>query len=201
MTAASTLLGDYFEGPIRARWIAIQSATLAIAATILYLIGGMLTAIDWRAPFLLYGLGFPLALLAMRLLWEPKRGPEPTVAGNRQEVAASTSAGSRGFWRSRCSARSSSMSRRSRQASCSRRTASRDPARAGLLGSIGTLGCRSARGFSGVAVHWPIAQLARDRVSVRWLGARGDGIAWAARRASWLRWCSTSSGAASCCHR
>jgi MFS family permease len=71
MTCCTTLLGDYYAGVERARWLSYQSAVTATGATLLFIAGGMLGTFGWRAPFLLYGLALPVAALAARYLPEP----------------------------------------------------------------------------------------------------------------------------------
>lgn len=72
MTAATTLIGDYFEGDRRERWIGIQVSAISIAAIILVAVGGALgEALGSRGPFLLYLLAAPLALVCAFFLFEP----------------------------------------------------------------------------------------------------------------------------------
>ncbi|MBR9791472.1 MAG: MFS transporter [Gammaproteobacteria bacterium] len=74
MTVATALLGDYFEGKARQRWVAIQMASVSISAIVLIAIGGLLgEALGSRGPFLLYLLALPIALLVWLILFEPQR--------------------------------------------------------------------------------------------------------------------------------
>lgn len=73
MTVATTLIGDYFEGERRERWIATQVAVGSLAAIVLIAIGGALGEVfGSRGPFLLYLLAIPVALTALVLLFEPQ---------------------------------------------------------------------------------------------------------------------------------
>lgn len=72
MTACTTLISDYFFGAQRAKWLALQTAAAAVAATVFFGVGGALGAHSWKAPFLLYAVGFVLFPLAALLLWEPR---------------------------------------------------------------------------------------------------------------------------------
>lgn len=72
MTACTTLISDYFFGPERAKWLALQTAAAAVAATVFFGVGGALGAQSWKAPFLLYAVGFLLFPLAFLVLWEPR---------------------------------------------------------------------------------------------------------------------------------
>jgi len=82
MTCCTTLLADYFHGPQRERYFGLQTVCTTVAATLFFALGGLLGAQGWRTPFWLYAASLPLALLAVRYLWEPseRRGS----AGTRQ---------------------------------------------------------------------------------------------------------------------
>jgi predicted MFS family arabinose efflux permease len=71
MTACTTLIGDYFEGAARQKWLSLQGAVASLAATLLFGIGGALGEFGWRTPFWLYALSFVLLPLCVWLLWEP----------------------------------------------------------------------------------------------------------------------------------
>ena len=72
MTVATTLIGDYYSGERREKWIGLQVASTAIAAIVLIAIGGGLgEAFGSRGPFLLYILAIPVALAAAIILFEP----------------------------------------------------------------------------------------------------------------------------------
>ena len=72
MTVATTLIGDYFTGERREKWIGVQIASGSFAAIILIAAGGFLgEALGSRGPFLLYGLAIPIALAAAIILYEP----------------------------------------------------------------------------------------------------------------------------------
>lgn len=72
MTVATALIGDYFSGSAREKWIAGQVALASVAAIILIAVGGMLgQVLGSRGPFLLYILAIPIAVAAMIILFEP----------------------------------------------------------------------------------------------------------------------------------
>ncbi|MEP3224739.1 MAG: MFS transporter [Parasphingorhabdus sp.] len=72
MTVATVLIGDYFAGARREKWIALQVGVGSIAAIILIAIGGGLGEVfGSRGPFLLYLLALPIALAAAIILFEP----------------------------------------------------------------------------------------------------------------------------------
>lgn len=82
MTVATALLGDYYQGKTRQRWVAIQMASVSISAIVLIAIGGILgEVLGSRGPFLLYLLALPIALLVWLILFEPQRHT-PHAKGN-----------------------------------------------------------------------------------------------------------------------
>jgi MFS family permease len=84
MTLTTALIGDYFEGERRERWIALQVAAASIAATVLLAAGGALgEAFGSRGPFLLYFSALGVALAAAVVLHEPEPGKPTEVAGAR----------------------------------------------------------------------------------------------------------------------
>ncbi|MGB3796230.1 MAG: MFS transporter [Alteraurantiacibacter sp.] len=85
MTVATALIGDYFEGERREKWIALQIAFGSLAAIALIAVGGGLgEALGSRGPFLLYLLALPVALAAALGLFEPathSRSEDTTKSG------------------------------------------------------------------------------------------------------------------------
>lgn len=72
MTLASALIGDYFKGRDRERWIGHQFAVVSLSAIVLIALGGILgEVLGSRGPFLLYLLALPVALLVALVLFEP----------------------------------------------------------------------------------------------------------------------------------
>lgn len=73
MTVSTVLIGDYFEGERREKWISVQVGSASIAAIILIAASGALAEMfGSRGPFLLYLLAIPAALAAAIILFEPK---------------------------------------------------------------------------------------------------------------------------------
>jgi MFS family permease len=73
LTSVNALLGDYFVGDERSKWLGIQATIGPIAASGLILAGGALGSVNWHAPFSLYALGLLVLILVLVGTWEPKR--------------------------------------------------------------------------------------------------------------------------------
>jgi MFS family permease len=71
MTACTTLIGDYYNGSLRDRYLALQTMCTAASATVFFVLGGVLGAADWRAPFWLYAVGLLIAPVMARVLPTP----------------------------------------------------------------------------------------------------------------------------------
>ncbi|GHG29338.1 MFS transporter [Streptomyces filamentosus] len=71
MTACTTLIGDYYSGALRDRYLALQTMCASASATLFFVLGGVLGAADWRAPFWLYAVGLLLAPVMARTLPTP----------------------------------------------------------------------------------------------------------------------------------
>lgn len=90
MTVATALVGDYFTGERRERWVSIQIATASVSAIVLIAAGGALgEALGSRGPFWLYLLALPVALAAALILFEPAKtvATAPAGAGKAQGIA------------------------------------------------------------------------------------------------------------------
>ena len=87
MTVATAMVGDYFEGERRERWVSIQIATASVSAIALIAMGGALGEIfGSRGPFWMYLLALPVAAAAAIILFEPHKVtkarsglPDPSV--------------------------------------------------------------------------------------------------------------------------
>lgn len=73
MTAVSALVGDYYQGAKRERALGLQGFFMAGGGAVFLVLGGVLSDIDWRYPFLVYLSGFIILILALVMLFEPKR--------------------------------------------------------------------------------------------------------------------------------
>jgi MFS family permease len=79
MTSATTLIGDYWSGDKRSRYLGLQTLVTALSATIFLGVGGALGAAGWRTPFWLYLIAVLLVVPMARLIWQPA-GRDTTVA-------------------------------------------------------------------------------------------------------------------------
>jgi MFS family permease len=73
MTITITLIGDYFEGEERKKFIGLQSAFIGFSGIIFLAGGGILADIGWRVPFLMYFFAILLIPLIAKFLTEPER--------------------------------------------------------------------------------------------------------------------------------
>lgn len=78
MTAINVLMGDYYQGAKRERALGLQGFFMAGGGAVFLILGGVLSDIDWRYPFLVYTSGFFILLLAMFMLFEPQRSVPKT---------------------------------------------------------------------------------------------------------------------------
>jgi MFS family permease len=72
ITVSTTMIGDYFTGRTRERWMASQTAVASLSALgIIYLGGQLGAAYGWRGPFYLYVYSLVLAIGVYAFVWEP----------------------------------------------------------------------------------------------------------------------------------
>ena len=71
LTVSTTLIGDFFVGAERARWLSYQIGVASIFATTLIWAGGALSAFGWRGPFAIYVLALPMLAAVALFTWEP----------------------------------------------------------------------------------------------------------------------------------
>ena len=78
VTSSTTLIGDYFHGREREKWLANQTAVASIASIFLALLGGALGNLSWRGPFAAYGVSILFAIALMLWTWEPQKIEDPS---------------------------------------------------------------------------------------------------------------------------
>ena len=71
MTIVVTLVGDYYEGLERQKFIGLQIAFMSLGGILFISGGGALADISWRHPFLMYSLAFIFLPLSILFLKEP----------------------------------------------------------------------------------------------------------------------------------
>ena len=72
MTVSTMLIGDYFTGSKRDRYLSMQVIYTSVSAVIFLIIGGILGQAGWRVPFATYFVPLLLLPFAISLLWEPR---------------------------------------------------------------------------------------------------------------------------------
>jgi MFS family permease len=88
-TCGNALMGDYFAGDLRKRWLSYQAVVGPTIGSVVLLAGGALGSISWHLPFLIYGVGGLLAWVAVAFnIWEPQRpsatGAKATTGGTAE---------------------------------------------------------------------------------------------------------------------
>lgn len=73
MTCCTTLIGDYYAGPQRARLLSWQTIATSLSAATFFMVGGVLGEQGWRTPFAVYLIGLVFVPLMYWVLWEPLR--------------------------------------------------------------------------------------------------------------------------------
>ncbi len=82
MTCCTTLIGDYYSGPARDRYLALQTMCSAASATVFFVLGGAVGSAGWRTPFWLYAVGLLIApAMAVTLRRPGHNAPAVTPAG------------------------------------------------------------------------------------------------------------------------
>ncbi|WP_406437545.1 MFS transporter [Streptomyces sp. NBC_01613] len=88
MTCCTTLIGDYYSGHRRVKYLALQTMCASASATVFFVLGGAAGSAGWRVPFWVYAVSLMLAPLMATTLAnpEPRAATEDTsteVAGQR----------------------------------------------------------------------------------------------------------------------
>lgn len=77
MVLTTTMIGDYFHGPARDRWLAAQTAFASLSALVFFNIGGQLGQFGWRTPFWVYASALAMFALVLVFTWEPASDAHP----------------------------------------------------------------------------------------------------------------------------
>lgn len=90
LTATTTLVGDYFTGKDRQRFLGLRGAFVNYVAVFVNVLGGLIATVNWRASFAIFIVAFALLPLVVRNLYEPARqprDPERTAERNADGLA------------------------------------------------------------------------------------------------------------------
>ncbi|ORT60731.1 MFS transporter [Streptomyces sp. CB03238] len=87
MTCCTTLIGDYYSGRTRDRYLALQTMCASASATAFFVLGGVVGSAGWRAPFWIYAVSLLIAPAMAAFLPRPKSGGEAASAGASQRPA------------------------------------------------------------------------------------------------------------------
>ncbi|MDN0200676.1 MFS transporter [Streptomyces sp. S.PNR 29] len=71
MTCCTTLIGDYYTGHRRVKYLALQTMCASASATVFFVLGGVAGAAGWRVPFWVYAVSLALAPLMATALPRP----------------------------------------------------------------------------------------------------------------------------------
>lgn len=82
MTTATTLIGDYYDGEERKKFLGTQAAFMAFGGTVFVALSGLLADISWRFPFLVYLFSLIVVFLVQKFLFEPQSAGEASGNNN-----------------------------------------------------------------------------------------------------------------------
>ncbi|MHC3472800.1 MFS transporter [Streptomyces sp. 7R007] len=71
MTCCTTLIGDYYSGQRRVKYLALQTMCASASATVFFVLGGAAGSAGWRVPFWVYAASLVLAPLMATALPSP----------------------------------------------------------------------------------------------------------------------------------
>lgn len=87
MVLSTTMIGDYFQGAARDKWLAAQTAFASMSALLFFNIGGQLGSFGWRTPFWVYLSALVMLTLVLLFTWEPKGDVDALAGGDEAEAA------------------------------------------------------------------------------------------------------------------
>ena len=82
MTCCTTLIGDYYSGRRRVKYLALQTMCASASATVFFVLGGAAGSAGWRVPFFVYAVSLLLAPMMVASL------PNPAVGAAVDEAPA-----------------------------------------------------------------------------------------------------------------
>lgn len=85
---STTMIGDYYEGAARDKWLAAQTAFASMSALLFFNLGGIMGESGWRTPFWAYASALLMFVLVWKFTWEPSaRDPEDEAAAPPHNVS------------------------------------------------------------------------------------------------------------------
>ncbi len=85
MTTVGTLIGDYFSGATRNRFMGYRNASNNFGGVVYLVLGGFIATVDWRAPFFIYLVALAVLPMIVRYIFEPGAGTERSNAAGDAE--------------------------------------------------------------------------------------------------------------------
>lgn len=77
MVLSTTMIGDYYKGAARDKWLAAQTAFASMSALVFFNVGGLLGQHGWRTPFWVYSSALIMFALVLLFTWEPAGDAHP----------------------------------------------------------------------------------------------------------------------------
>ena len=162
MVLTTTMIGDYFTGAARDRWLAGQTAMASLSALLFFNLGGQLGQFGWRTPFWVYLSALLMLALVARFTWEPAEGHTHDEAD-----AAPRHASWAGFpWRRMAGIIAITVfgsvlfyTVQIQAAMGLAELGVKDPARAGFLTSVASIGVPLGTFVYSRIGRWPVARL------------------------------------------
>lgn len=87
LTTANALVGDYFAGEARSKWLAVQSGIGSILSTLIVLGAGLLGTLGWYGPIYLYALAIPVFIGLCLFTAEPATRRRADSVADEEPVA------------------------------------------------------------------------------------------------------------------
>lgn len=79
MVLSTTMIGDYYYGAARDKWLAGQTACASMSALIFFNLGGFLGSHSWRTPFWVYSSALIMMAAVIAFTWEPAKDGATTT--------------------------------------------------------------------------------------------------------------------------
>ncbi|MGW0842727.1 MFS transporter [Streptomyces sp. NPDC002787] len=86
MTCCTTLIGDYYSGHRRVKYLALQTMCASASATVFFVLGGAVGSAGWKVPFWVYAVSLVLAPLMASALPSPAARDADADAGTPAEA-------------------------------------------------------------------------------------------------------------------